>query len=116
MLVTLYGSLDFKDKGGLRAWIYAHSISHRQYRQVQVTKGNLIQSVILDASEVDNDWFGIHGLAHAALFPFAPSGSGLVNDLIFSDVTYWSDESKFYDWHQRHDQLHQALNAAFGIS
>ena len=117
MLVTTFGDLEYGDMASLRQWLQAHDIAHRQLRQAAaIQKGAALSALYLYSKDVDNDWFGRHGLGHIALFPFAPTGSGVANALAFSTVRDWSDENTFYDWHQRHDYVHQQLNAAFGIS
>jgi hypothetical protein len=117
MLVTTFGDVTYGDGESLRQWLQAHDIAHRQLRQaVAIQKGAPLGALYLYTKDVDNDWFGRHGLGHLALFRFAPTGSGLLNSLTFSSVLDWGTEQAFYDWHQRHDYVHQQLNAAFGIS
>lgn len=118
MIVSLFGNIEFGDRAALINWLGAHDVEHRRIKQaLTMVKGASIQSVMLGGDQIDNDWFGMHGLTHVAI---ARSMSGAVTSesasLLSTNVADWNTEAKFKTWHHIHDVLHGRINSVLGLT
>lgn len=116
MLVSIYGQLEFGDMGSLRDWLSAHDRAHRTITRTLQAQGRPIQPVLLDTADVDNDWFGQHGVAHETLAGFIMPDTVAASPMMMSNLADWAGEDAFYNWHQMHDRLHSRINQALGIT
>lgn len=116
MLSTLYGDIDYNDKASVEDWISNHALAHRQYRVTAASIGINLQTTILSGEVIDDDWFARHGFTHIGLEQTYQPGVGPGAIYMLSGTEVWKTEERFYDWHQNHNQLHQRINSALGIS
>ena len=113
MIATLFGDIDYDERDRMQQWLAAHDTEHRLLRRVITTKyGGVIQAGLL-STQPDDDWMGRHGIAHLGFERYyAPNSTAPAVTLLQSE---WRNENDFYDWHQRHNLIHQILRQQLGI-
>jgi hypothetical protein len=113
MIVTPFGDLDYGDTSGLQDWMSAHAQRHRIEREsIAMLYGIPLGAPLLDAP-LNHDFFGRHMLAHLALVKFCQPDTTVSATLLEYE---WESADKFYLWHQAHNQIHQNIDNALGIS
>lgn len=115
MYLSIYGDLEYGNYGSIEAWAAAHDQAHRSLTRAAAMQGTPIPGGLLTGENIDNVWMGRHGLMHIALARFLPANSTGSSTLMLSSLSEWLTESSFYDWHQRHDDIHSRLNQIFGV-
>jgi hypothetical protein len=112
MIVTPFGDLEFGDDQSLRYWMDAHDGRHHAERQA-IARSGVPLFAHSYASPINRAWFGQHMLEHGAMKSFAIPDDQVSTVMIENG---WEEESSFYKWHQIHNQLHQRLDQALGLS
>lgn len=115
MLVSIFGQLEYGNYSSIQDWAAAHDQAHKSLARAAAMGGNPIPGGLLPGENIDNNWMGQHGLMHMALARFLPANSTSSSTLMLSSLSEWLTESSFYDWHQRHDDIHSRLNQIFGV-
>ena len=114
VLVTPFGNLTYGSEDGIKQWLAAHDLMHRNYNQVVALAGEPAQCQPLGGSTVDSDWLARNLFAHIAINRILNVSNPNPN-VAFADID-WSSEEQFYDWHEQHNNDHQLIDNALGIN
>lgn len=115
MLVSIFGKVEYGDTRSIDTWAKAHEIAHRSLVQVLLKQGNVLQTPVLMQQQIDNQWFGHHGMIHLGLLRFYTPDQTSSASLMLTSLADWLSADKFYDWHRMHDAIHTRLNTALGV-
>jgi len=112
-MMTLFGDLRWEDPQGLRQWLAAHDLKHQALAQA-LGRAGVPSPAFLLADEIDENWIDTHATVHNLLaLQFAPDTDAGVYDLL---ADFQEDQPTFYAWHDLHNQIHQRLDQALGIT
>jgi hypothetical protein len=108
MISTQFGDFSYGDPAGLAVFLANHDQSHRDNLQA-LAAGYGISLTYVPLSSMTSDaadWFGTHHLLHVASDKAwqVPATGDLSRP--------WRNEQEFNDWHQIHNQAHEAYNRA----
>jgi len=117
---SVFGDLTYGDNDSLQDWLAAHDADHRSQRKAIINLGISLDGWPLLTGNFNtksygptSEWFGRHALMHVALKQFF-TPDDTVSSLPLAQE--WVDEKSFTNWQQMHDQIHQQINNALGIT